>query len=421
MRRALAIAACALSSCAKEAPAPEGQWLLEIDTDAPLPPAPGTAPTNVALFDTLRIDVLSGGRAVPGLSREFAVDEGLLRARRASIGIVGAPGRADLSARVRLFRYARQTGGEPQPRTSLETTVRLPPVPADRVDRVSITLRTDDIGRALGYPEPVEPEPARDAPSSVGTWKLAARVPCVGEPRAGEACVPGGAYWFGGRSNYLLDDSLNLVDERLAVVSPFFVDATETTLGALDQLIATNPSIPPHTPASACVTDPAASVDCVRWDTAQAACAARGMQLPTEAQWEWLASGVGNDWEWPWGDDVPSCGDACFGSKECVLAREVGPPGSFPRDRVTATRDGPPVLDLAGNVSEWMLDGVVQAKDPPWSDRGVLIDPVGVGEGHMIRGAAVDTPLVNTRASLRLEGTNSSWLHIGFRCVRSAR
>ncbi len=422
MRLSLILVAAALS-CARQAPPPLGQLVLHIDTDAPLPPGPGEPLLHAALFDTMRIEILADGRPIPGLSREFTVDEAMLRAQRASIGVLAEPGRRDLAARVRLFRYARQLDGQPEPRTSLDTTVLLPVVVADVVRHVAASLRTVDIGRAVGYPEPLETVAYANAPSAVGTWPLALRTPCAGTAREGEVCVPGGAYWFGGTHALASDDVLTLRAERLTVVTPFFIDATETIHGAFDALRAKDPTIPPSGGSEECQTAAELPVDCVPWEAARAACAARGMTLPTEAQWEWVASGLGAESEWPWGDEIPTCGDACFGGSAECSRRTFGRPALFPRDRVTPIAGGPSVYDLAGNVSEWMLDLAVPANLPPWSTLGVLRDPVGVGpaESHSERGARPLLHLVETRISIRRTNNDAGAVGVGFRCVRSAR
>ncbi len=70
-----------------------------------------------------------------------------------------------------------------------------------------------------------------------------------------------------------------------------------------------------------------------------------GYRLPTEAEWEYVASGRGEGRRYPWGDAAPDSTRGNFQSTGTT------PVGSFPAG---ASRDG--ILDLAGNVFEWCTD-----------------------------------------------------------------
>jgi formylglycine-generating enzyme required for sulfatase activity len=95
-------------------------------------------------------------------------------------------------------------------------------------------------------------------------------------------------------------------------------------------------------------THPAAGIT---WREAYDWCEANGLSLPSEAQWEYAASGALND-VFPWGSrpDRRLCN--ARGTSSHDLWVETSPVGSMPTDCSWCG-----ALDMAGNVMEWCLDG----------------------------------------------------------------
>ncbi|MEZ4372343.1 MAG: formylglycine-generating enzyme family protein [Polyangiaceae bacterium] len=101
----------------------------------------------------------------------------------------------------------------------------------------------------------------------------------------------------------------------------------------------------------------------VNWYVAFAFCAWDGGRLPTEAEWEYVATPPGDPKPYyPWGFLAPDCNLANIhpnGTSQCAsapLAVDGRPAGAGSYGQV----------DLAGNVSEWVLDWF----DPDWYQNG---------------------------------------------------
>jgi formylglycine-generating enzyme required for sulfatase activity len=464
LRAAAVLLACALAGCQ-----PTSQLVLHVDTDAVVPPRQGAPPDPSRppwLFDRLRVELFDTDAPVG--ARDFAVDQGLFEDGLVSIGVAPPVGDLRLTARVRLFRGDHAFGGQPWPNATLDSTYALPPLDPTGVQDVTARLHTDDVGRAIG---PIAPDDGAPGPSQVGSWPGAAVVPCGGAPGPEEACVPGGAYWMGDPILEGLETGEDANQERLVVISPFYVDLHEVTVADvrahLPMLAAgtepdywdgsTDPTqfdtwctytpVPlPQDPSDARVQLP---VNCVSYERALAYCVVLGKTLPSEAQYEFLASGRGAERAYPWGDDEPTCPDAVWGMGGIGLIRDFDsecrtdaspfagrPPGSTVRDHLALagpiageTRD---VVDLAGNLAEWVRDGYLDQTDPFWSAPGVRHDPVNEvtwKPGSELDRAARGGDYYDVQAQLRaaarrylLDRDASGGLYksysTGFRCVR---
>lgn len=454
---ALALVAAGTVGCGAPESLPLGQVLLAIDTDAPLRPPPGAslAPDEpLPLFDRLRVDVADPrGDGCEQCSREldlFASPEPL------SFGVLLPPGEAGFTARVRMFRSVPGTI-EPRPDSSLEITVALPAVAEEGIVHASVFLRTDDVGKPIGSADaPEQAGPALSGPSQQGSWALARRTPCAGAARPGEACVRGGAFWMGQPALALAGATEGLVSmRRLVVLSPFWVDTRETTVGAARPYLqglsederqgaiavwsgATSGDVEADWCSYA--DDPARDalpMNCITWSAAQKFCdSERGGMLPSEAEFEYLASGFVSDL-YVWGPDDPDCDDATFArggigvydghaNGYCRPDGAAGgpmPAGAGARD-VLQLEDGA-VLDLGGNVREWMRDrfqSEAQGCLPP----GVLVDPTcapadPASSERSVRGGGWASVASQLRAATRgLAHSGALDPALGFRCVRAA-
>lgn len=453
MRRLAVAAALTLAACA-----PSAQALIYVDTDAPVPPAPGDPPDPArpaALVDRLRLDVLLPDGTL-ARTQEFAVHAGLFAARAVSFGVAPPVATDGVRVRARLFRADRVEHGEPPASVTLDSTFALPPLAADERRALTIVLSVDDVGLARGADTPLPPVDGAPESARVGTWPGAAVVGCVEPARPGEACVPGGAFWFGDPRARLSAEGPLTPRERLVVVSPFYLGTHEVTVGELRarwDALRTRTAPTAHDPTESlsslrtwCLWTAAPGpfealpVNCVTREIGDAYCRDRGGALPTEAQLELAASGRGAERDYVWGRDEPTCGDAVYalagggapvsnGLPDCRAPNDRGgprPAGSGARDRVRFTDGGEEVVDLAGNVEEWARDRFSALDGPFWARPGVLVDPLadqpdpdGAGPWVTRGGGWLSAPY-DLRAATRKPARDAVAASIGFRCARPA-
>jgi formylglycine-generating enzyme required for sulfatase activity len=188
-------------------------------------------------------------------------------------------------------------------------------------------------------------------------------------------------------------------DERpqVPVVVPRFrIDLLEVTRGAYGRCVAAGACTPPPGELDF-KRHPKLPVTQVTWHQARAFCAWRGARLPTEAEWELAARGTDGR-VFPWGDEPPTCArahtEACGSGPAEVGAR---PEGASPYG----------VLDMAGNVDEWVEDAYA-----PYGSSGAHADPTQ----RVARGGAYDAWHSRTTARNALHPSHRDSL-LGFRCA----
>ncbi len=444
---------------------PVGQLVLYLDTDAPLPSTVDggepSALTPVPLFDRVRLDATPTGDAgaCDDCSREFDVTEDSVQKGAASFGVLASlAGHGTI--RVRLFRGAATVEGEPDPGSTIDMTFALPAVSAEGIVSRTLFLPTDDVGTPLGTKTPLASTPGAPNPSHVGSWPGAKRKNCSAAPRDGEVCVPGGAFWMGNVAAATEGPQSGNVS-RLVVLSPYYLDATEMTVGAYrsqgGEVIQAWAGVTGCKIEDYCTYTPAPGdeddlpVNCIDWSEARAVCAKQAKDLPTEAQFEYAASGLAGS-AFVWGTDVPECGDAVFArggygsfagyADTCVSPGQGtqcsgAPPGGLGhggpkapksglRDRLTIALPGwkGTVFDLMGNVGEFTRDRWDLETGPCWSRPGVYENPLcsdpAATEVSARGGDWTASPVGLLAAGRRPNADNSGGPQLGFRCARAS-
>ncbi len=259
---------------------------------------------------------------------------------------------------------------------------------------------------------------ARFVMGSTGREMQAAIEMCRREPRGQLDCDPS-------REAYRLIFSEGLAHE--VTLSAYDLDRTEVPVRHYMRCVAAGACSPPGFPAGDARYDqPDFPVTHVRWDDARAYCAWAGGRLPTEAEWEHAARGRAGSL-YPWGDlwnghlaNHGALADDPTDGRDGFLG--LAPIGSFPDG---ATKTG--LLDMAGNVAEWVHDYYERVDDDPQTHYGyrgaAVVNPKGPTfsvYGHVIRGGSFRDAPHELRTAARRWSLIPAARDIGFRCAYDA-
>jgi formylglycine-generating enzyme required for sulfatase activity len=166
----------------------------------------------------------------------------------------------------------------------------------------------------------------------------------------------------------------------------------------------------------------------VNWFDASAFCEWRGLDLPTEAQWEKAARGIDGR-TFPWGDAFDAT-KANFCDASCPLEDRVhstesdGYPRTSPVDAFAAGASPYGALNMAGNVWEWTRDWY----DHEYYEYASDVDPLGPAHAasrdgrKVVHGGSWTSESEKLRAASRSFDDPREWraFGVGFRCAVTA-
>jgi formylglycine-generating enzyme required for sulfatase activity len=257
----------------------------------------------------------------------------------------------------------------------LERCTGLPPVPVE------------------AQTAPVVPSGGQPSPTGAGPSGPAAPA-AAGSCAQGMVHIPAAETWIGSPRGQGAEDEWPRYRTRLAA---FCLDKTEVTVGAYAACVAAGHCTPAETKVVICTASEGHGADhpinCVDGRQAMAFCGSRHARLPTEAEWEYAASG-GDDRQYAWGDEPPD-GRTCW-KKSGACAAGAFPAGAFG------------LFDMTGNVWEWTSTGY---GDYPWPP----VEPSAL----VYRGGSWSRRFDKwMRVRLRNRGRSDfHGAHLGFRCA----
>ena len=174
---------------------------------------------------------------------------------------------------------------------------------------------------------------------------------CKKGPCPPDMCyIPSGAFRMGCSEGDHRCDENELPSRLISITTGFCMDQFEVTQDAYEEITGETPALHKGCGGNC-------PVETVFWEDADDYCRALGGRLPTEAEWEYAARG-GASTAYYWGDSFD--GSYEWYSKNSKVS--YPDPLLMPKDRIgphpvgSKKQNGFGLYDIAGNVTEWILD-----------------------------------------------------------------
>lgn len=218
------------------------------------------------------------------------------------------------------------------------------------------------------------------------------------------AAVPASSFTMGMDHTFLYEME-GILPSHSVSLDTFWIDQTEVTQAQYARCVGEGACRPIERLADEWIGDDLPIMN-VRWSDAVSYCAWAGKRLPSEAEWEKAARGSDNRL-YPWGNESLGIG---------TLPTIIHSAGTDPRDTSPYG-----VLDMAGNVSEWVNDFFSETRLLP--DKGELVNPIGPisGNSHTVKGGSFLSldPESSRFVFMRFGAQPDTGPNYGFRCVVS--
>jgi formylglycine-generating enzyme required for sulfatase activity len=260
------------------------------------------------------------------------------------------------------------------------------------------------VERCLGTPgAALTPAALTPATLTPATLTPATLTPATTVPDAPESCpdgmvrIPGATAFIGSPRGQGVDDEW---PRYRTPIASFCLDEAEATAAEYARCVAAGKCTASRGDRVTCSSsrdDQKLPMNCVDFHQAAAACAFRGARLPTEAEWEYAATG-GDARAYSWGDQSPN-DRACWKHAGACPVKSY-PPGAFG------------LFDMTGNLWEWTSDAYGDYPFPPREA------PLRVyrGGSWSRRFEKWMRARLRNRAPPDFEGS-----HLGFRCAVTSR
>lgn len=262
-------------------------------------------------------------------------------------------------------------------------------------------------------PTPTQTEPTQTSPAPVSPTDIPTLVPvALAGPQAGSrmAWMDGSVLVYVPAGDFVMGSGAPDAPQRAVTLDGYWIYQTEVTNSMYAYCVSTGACASPvqgnvlqeyQNPLYANFP-----IVGLTWDMAANYCAWVGGGLPSEAQWEKAARGV-SGYQYPWGDGEPKCSLGNFSGCVGALTDTTAYPDS-------ASPYG--VLDMAGNVFEWVNDYYAESYD----SSAPAENPTGPesGEFRVIRSSSFESQPSQAAATIRRPGASAFTSHdLGFRCV----
>ena len=157
-------------------------------------------------------------------------------------------------------------------------------------------------------------------------------------------------------------------------------------------------------------------VNCVDWNQSRNFCFWAGARLPSESEWEYVASNGSDEDLYPWGDTVATCSFAVMDDDTHTDGCDLDT--TWPVCSIPAGDNDNGLCDLAGNVWEWCEDDSHGDYLSAPADGSAWIETPHLAQ-RVLRGGGATFSASFQRASKRGSGVpDFVYVGGGFRCAR---